>query len=142
SRGGPQDARGEKQKWSDEPHDPSVAKWAIQTPLARNPPSTTIVSPVTNDDACEPRKIAAPTSSSTRPVRPIGVLEASAAARSGISSTFEFIGVRNTPGAIALTRTPCLAHSLARHSVSIRTPALLAQYGATSLKLTKLVSEH
>src|SRR5262249_45378426 len=86
--------------------------------------------------------MAAPTSSSTLPMRPIGVFEEIAAFRSGRSSTCEFRGVRKKPGAMALTRTLYLAHSLARLSVSILTAALLQEYGVTSVKLTKLVREH
>src|SRR5260370_26943106 len=74
-------------------------------------------------------------------MRHIGVLAEMAALRSGRSRTCEFNGVRKKPGAIALTRILYLAHSLAKLSVSILTPALLHEYGATSVKLTKLVSE-
>src|ERR1700682_6428032 len=100
-----------------------------------------MVWPVTNPDDSDARKIAAPTNSSTRPIRPMGVFADIAAFRSGRRTTCEFSGVRKNPGAIAFTRILCLAHSLARLSVNILTPALLHEYGATSLKLTKLVRE-
>src|ERR1035437_9287655 len=111
----------------------------LQIPFARNPPSTGIVWPVTKEDASLARKIAHPTSSSTLPTRPIGVRAIIEEMRAGISSALVFSGVRNTPGAIAFTRTPCVAHSQARLLVSMCTPALLA---ATSAKLTNVVMEH
>src|ERR1035437_951221 len=91
------------------------------------PPSTGIVCPVTKEDASLARKIAHPTSSSTLPTRPIGVRPIIEEMRAGMSSALAFSGVRNTPGAIAFTRTPCVAHSHARLLVSICTPALLAE---------------
>src|ERR1035438_8503914 len=97
-----------------------------QIPFARNPPSTAIVCPVTNEAASLARKIAHPTSSPTLPTRPIGVRPIIEEMRVGISSALAFSGVRNTPGAIAFTRTPCVAHSQARLLVSMCTPALLA----------------
>lgn len=41
-------------------------------------------------------------------------------------------GVRKYPGAIALTQSPCRAHSIANDFVKEATPALHAQYAATS----------
>src|SRR5262249_24853290 len=81
------------------------------TPLARNPPSTMRTSPLTKLAASEERKIAAPTSSSTRPKRPAGVRSSSSRPRSVPSMSRALSAVRNTPGAIAFTHTPWRAHS-------------------------------
>ena len=52
-----------------------------------------------------------------------------------------FSGVRKTPGAIALTFTPCFDHSIASDLVSEATAALLAAYAATSNSATNEDSE-
>src|SRR5215831_19666661 len=96
------------------------------TPLARNPPSTTIISPVTKLAASEARKIAAPASSSTFPNRFIGELSSNSRPRSVSSSNFRFRSVRKKPGAIAFTQTPCGAHSIASDFVRAPMAALLA----------------
>src|SRR5436190_7338008 len=102
------------------------------TPLARNPPSTTSISPVIKLAASDARKTAAPANSSTLPKRPIGVRIRNSWPRGVSSSSFSFNAVRKTPGAIAFTLTPCFAHSIARDFVSDPTAALLAEYAATS----------
>src|SRR5260370_41742580 len=111
------------------------------TPLARNPPSTTRISPVTKAEASLARKIADPTSSTVFPNRPIGVRISSSLPRSLSSSSFWFSAVRKTPGAIAFTVTPCELHSTASDFVSAPTAALLAAYAVTSFKLTNVFSE-
>ncbi len=49
--------------------------------------------------------------------------------------------VRNTPGTIALTKTPCRDHSTAKDFVRAPTAALLAPYAATSNRARKVDSE-
>ena len=77
------------------------------TPLARKPPSTTSTSPVTKLAAR--RRGTPPRRQAPRacPKRFIGVRTWNSRPRSVPSSRFWFSGVRNTPGAIALTQTPC-----------------------------------
>ena len=111
------------------------------TPLARKPPSTTSMWPVTKLAASDARNTAAPASSSTRPNRPIGVRISSSWPRGVVSSSFWFSAVRNTPGAIALTITPWRDHSTASDLVSDATADLLAEYAATSIMLTNEVSD-
>src|SRR5688500_10924971 len=105
------------------------------TPLARKPPSTARTWPVTNDAASEARYTAAPTSSSTRPKRFIGVRASSSWPR-GVSRSAVFRFVRNTPGAIEFTVTLCGAHSTASARVRPATADLLATYAATSWRPT------
>ena len=85
------------------------------------------VMPVTKRAASEARKTAAPASSSTLPKRPMGVRARNSFPRSELSSRFMLSSVRKTPGAMALTQTPCLAHSMASDCVSERTADLLAE---------------
>src|SRR5258708_12244780 len=96
------------------------------TPLARKPPSTTRVCPVTKDAASEHRYTAAPTSSSVFPNRPMGVRANNSLPRGVLSSRSALSAVWNTPGAIAFTVTPRLDHSTASERVSETTPDLLA----------------
>src|SRR5262249_37508999 len=92
------------------------------TPLARNPPSTASSWPVTNVEASDARYTAAPTSSSRRPNRFIGVLTRNSWPR-GPSRSVAFRSVLTTPGPIAFTDTPWLAHSTASARVRPATPA-------------------
>src|ERR1700681_742996 len=96
------------------------------TPLARNPPSTGSTWPVTKLAASEARNTTAPPSSSSFPNLFIGVRSRNSRPRSVPSSRVAFRSVRKTPGAIAFTQTPDLAHSIARDFVSEATAALLA----------------
>src|SRR6266700_2310788 len=93
------------------------------TPLARKPPSTASTCPVTKLAASEARNTAAPTSSSRFPNRRIGVRTRNSSPRPVPSSNPAFRSVRKTPGAIALTHTPYLAHSTARVFVRDATPS-------------------
>src|SRR6266851_2569755 len=97
------------------------------TPLASKPPSTTSNWPVTKLAASEARNTAAPTNSSSLPKRFIGVRKRYSLPRSVPSRSAELRSVRNTPGAIALTQTPWLAHSIASDLVKDATAALLAE---------------
>ena len=91
--------------------------------------------------ASEARNTAAPASSSTLPKRPIGVRVSSSRPRIVPSSNPSLSGVRNTPGAIALTTTPERAHSIASDLVNEATAALLAEYAATSINATNEVND-
>src|ERR1700704_3448799 len=102
------------------------------TPLARKPPSTANTWPVTKLAASDDRNTAAPPSSSSLPNLFIGVRIRNSRPRSVPSSRAAFRSVRKTPGAIALTQTPNVAHSTASDLVSEATAALLAPYAATS----------
>src|SRR4051812_25576588 len=102
------------------------------TPLARKPPSTTKISPLTKLLASDERNTHAPTSSSTFPNRFMGVRRRNSRPRSVPSSRWRLRSVTNTPGAIALTHTPRAPHSIASDLVSEATAALLAAYAATS----------
>ena len=62
----------------------------------------------------------------------MGVRKRNSCPRGVPSNSFSFRAVRNTPGAIAFTQTPCGAHSMASDFVREATPALLAEYAATS----------
>src|SRR5689334_22861408 len=84
----------------------------------------------------EARKTAAPTSSSNRPKRFIGVRRRNSCPL-GPSNNFAFKSVRNTPGAMAFTQTPWRAHSTAKDFVRDATALLLAEYAATSNSDTK-----
>src|SRR5437870_2726084 len=98
------------------------------TPLAKNPPSTASMCPVTKLAASDAKNTAAPTNSSTCPKRRIGVLARNSLERGvpPVRSVW-FISVRNTPGAMAFTQTPFCAHSIARDLVKEATAALLAE---------------
>src|SRR5262245_46916225 len=80
------------------------------TPLARRPPPPAISGPVTNVAASDARYTAAPTSSSRRPKRPIGVRVRNSWPR-GPFRISRLRSVSKTPGAIAFTVTPWRAHS-------------------------------
>src|SRR6266404_1312578 len=77
--------------------------------------------------ASEARNAAAPTNSSSLPKRFIGVRKRYSLPRSVPSRSAELRAVRNTPGAIALTQTPWLTHSMASDLVKDATAALLAE---------------
>src|SRR4029079_10758641 len=80
---------------------------------AVQPPSTKSRLPVTKDEASEARKTTAPAISVSSPHRPIGIFATNAAYFSGSFISGRFISVPNGPGQIALTVTPCVAHSSA-----------------------------
>src|SRR5262249_11694802 len=80
-------------------------------PLARKPPSTGKTTPVMNRADSEARKMAAPCISSSVPNRPIGVRSRILFPLSEFPTSFSFMGVTKTPGAIAFTRIPKGAHS-------------------------------
>jgi len=71
--------------------------------------------------------MAAPPSSSTFPNRRIGVRSRNSLPRSVPFSKAAFRSVGKTPGAMAFTQTPDVAHSRASDLVSEATAALLAQ---------------
>src|ERR1700748_61093 len=93
--------------------------------------------PVVKLASSDARYTTAPPSSSSLPKRFIGVRSRNSRPRSVPSSRAEFNSVRKTPGAIALTQTPKRAHSTASDLVSEATADLLAEYAATSYRLTK-----
>ena len=73
----------------------------------------------------------APFRSSGLPQRPAGILERIAALRTGSFCKDTVLSVDMYPGAMALTFTPCDAHSLARAFVRLPMAPLLAAYPGT-----------
>src|SRR5881409_3215241 len=92
--------------------------WAVQ------PPSMKRALPVTNADASEARKTAAPAISRNSPHRPMGILSTNAWYFAGSLRSCLFISVANGPGQMALTVTPFAAHSNASTRVRLSSPAL------------------
>jgi hypothetical protein len=102
---------------------PLIAYWAVQ------PPSTTIVCPVTNDDSSEQSHSTALAISSGRAFRAMGWYVC--ANRRWLSLPSPPVirsnsGVSVPPGAIALTLIPFVAYSRAAAFVSPMTACLLA----------------
>src|SRR5438445_11758494 len=103
----------------------------------RNPPSTRISLPVTNELAFGlARKRAAPINSRASPNRPIGVWLQIALVRavgepSSLKRRLRFCSAGKKPGVIEFTRTPLDAHSRARNCVRFSTAALAAEYATT-----------
>src|SRR5918996_5049936 len=90
------------------------------------PPSMTITDPVIHAAASETRNRATPATSPAVPQRPRGIWERIISWYEGSSRADEFISVSTNPGAIALTRTPCGAHSRASVWVKLTSAALAA----------------
>ena len=94
--------------------------------VAKYPPSTCRICPVTIAEASEARKTAGPRKSSGFEM-PSGTLFEIDCRRSRSSSKDLTISVSTTHGLMALTRMPCLAHSTAKARVSAFTPPLVAE---------------
>src|SRR5205085_3205257 len=95
--------------------------------VAVRPPSRVRTWPVTNDEASEQKKSAAPTRSSGSAIRPSGIRAISPWWNDSSASRLSTCGVRTKVGEIALTVMPCFAHSVACWRVS----AFIAPLAAT-----------
>jgi hypothetical protein len=93
---------------------------------AETPPSTARICPVTKLDASDARKSNGPTSSSGRPIRPIGAIFFAHSRNGGMENAPAVISLGNQPGASAFTRTPRSAQLAARFRVKLMTAALVA----------------
>src|SRR5450759_793318 len=98
------------------------------SPASDCPPSQTTTAPVMNLAASLDRNSARSAISSFVAKRRSGMLRASCFFISGVGARRFIPSVSSTaPGAIELTRTPSGPHSIARHFVSMSTPAFAAQ---------------
>ena len=110
------------------------------TPLARNPPSTASNCPVTKLDASDARNTAAPTSSSTRPKRFIGVRIRNSCPRPDVSSS-RFRSVSEHAGRDGIDGDAVRRPLDGERAREAGHAALLAVYAATSCSPTNDASD-
>jgi hypothetical protein len=95
------------------------------------PPSTTIVSPLTYPLARDARNTTAPSKSSGLPHFPAGIRSRICRDLVGLARRAVFMSVSMYPGAMAFTLMPFDAHSLDSAFVRPATPCLAAAYAGT-----------